>query len=88
MEIEKRAEGILADLLGKRAISVEELHRFTGASIGACAGALVLARECRSRENREWISGCFDAHLQDLNQGPRAKTTSRHLVKLEIASAP
>lgn len=88
MENERRAEGILADLLGKRAISVEELHRFTGASIGACAGALVLARECRQRENREWINGCFDVHLQDLSQGPRGKTQSRSLIKLEIATAP
>lgn len=66
MEDEKRAVGILADLLGKRDITVEELHRFTQASIGTCAGALVLARECRLRERQEWVSGCFQVHLHEL----------------------
>lgn len=71
MEDEKRAIGILTELLGRREISVEELHRFTRAPIGACVGALALARECRTRERREWIDGCLEVNLKDMSEGFR-----------------
>lgn len=88
MENEKRAVGILSDLLGRRKLTVEDLHKFTGASIGTCAAALVLARECRQRENREWINGCFDVHLHELSDGFRGGVVRPSVKNREVASQP
>ncbi len=68
--------GLVAEVL-PRGLTVEQLHRFTNAPIGACLRLLLAVREQQANEELEFEEGIQDQLLLDRIQriGPQVDPT-------------